>query len=682
MIQHHEGALQMVKDLLATPGAGQDVDVNVFANDVVTRPDRRDRRHAPDALPAARQVSPLPRHPEPSRCPSLRRVFALVAPLVVIPSLLAAQTYPSGQDPRSGLKPGRLDAGVAAKNMRLVSFSPKPAAVRHGARPDVHQFRPRLRRQVRLPGQLRRIHGVGRERLRAPKPVAVVSCITVAGRPVDRREPAVHLRRGRAAIATTARKGGVQDPKDHMAGVRIYDVSNPAHAAAHQERADLQGIAHAHGRSEIRRTRASSTSTSRAIRARARTVSSPVARTATDPADTTNSLYRLDVIKVPLAHPEQAAVVTGARIFTGLDRPRHGPPAGPTVAPSRPVRRPESPPPPPPPTGPRNCHDVTAYPAMHLLAGACASYGLLVDISNPEKPVRLDARADTNFSLWHTAVFSNDGKKVVFTDEWGGGTGPMCQADVHDGDGRQHHPHHRRRSKKYTQHAYFKIPTAQTAAGELRLAQRRPHSGAGSRHHGAGLVPGRRERDGLHGPRSSGELAYFDRGPIDPPPPADYRAAAARRSAGGAAPARHDRRLVGRVLLEWHDLLVRARPRLRHPRAAAERPALGERDRGGEAGAPRRSTIRRASRRSCGRRRSRWCASYLDQLVRDNGLAAARTTAIARALDAAEKQSGRPRRTALHALAAAVDQDAAGARDPKRVKAMSAAITQLAQAGK
>jgi uncharacterized protein (DUF305 family) len=36
MIQHHEGALQMVEALFATPGAGQDVDVNVFANDVVS----------------------------------------------------------------------------------------------------------------------------------------------------------------------------------------------------------------------------------------------------------------------------------------------------------------------------------------------------------------------------------------------------------------------------------------------------------------------------------------------------------------------------------------------------------------------------------------------------------------------------------------------------------------------
>src|SRR5262249_42718448 len=104
----------------------------------------------------------------------------------------------------------------------------------------------------------------------------------------------------------------------------------------------------------------------------------------TDPADETNSLYRLDVIKVPLAHPEQAAVVTGARIFTDMtpapqstsrsSRPR-GNRGGTPVDTTLPA---------PPPTGPKNCHDVTAYPQMHLLAGACASYGLLVDISNPE----------------------------------------------------------------------------------------------------------------------------------------------------------------------------------------------------------------------------------------------------------------------------------------------------------
>src|SRR3569623_521222 len=133
-----------------------------------------------------------------------------------------------------------------------------------------------------------------------------------------------------------------------------------------------------------------------------------------DPTDVHSSLYRLDVIRVPLAHPEQSEVVSGARILDGLGPApraasraarggggagRGGRGAGAAVA---------APTTPPPPTGPRNCHDVTSYPYAHLLAGACASYGLLVDISAPLHPVRLDAKSDTNFSLWHTAVFSND----------------------------------------------------------------------------------------------------------------------------------------------------------------------------------------------------------------------------------------------------------------------------------
>src|SRR5436305_7869219 len=186
-----------------------------------------------------------------------------------------------------------------------------------------------------------------------------------------------------------------------------------------------------------------------------------------DPADVNNSLYRLDVIKVSLKHPQQAEVVTGARIFTGLEpaptsalhreqqaertarRSQAGAQqAGAQQAGARATIDPSK--------GPWNCHDVTAYPTMHLLAGACASYGLLVDISNPQKPVRLDARADTNFSLWHTAVFSNAGSKVVFTDEWGGGTQPMCQAtSMMEMGGNTILTI---QNKKLTQHSYFKIP--------------------------------------------------------------------------------------------------------------------------------------------------------------------------------------------------------------------------------
>ncbi|MGH7621491.1 MAG: hypothetical protein ACREMU_04055, partial [Gemmatimonadaceae bacterium] len=67
------------------------------------------------------------RYPEPYTMNFDRKAFALAASLLLIPIFLAAQTYPSKTDPRNDLKPGRFDAGTAELNMRLVSFSKKPA---------------------------------------------------------------------------------------------------------------------------------------------------------------------------------------------------------------------------------------------------------------------------------------------------------------------------------------------------------------------------------------------------------------------------------------------------------------------------------------------------------------------------------------------------------------------------
>src|SRR5205807_1257573 len=78
--------------------------------------------------------------------------------------------------------------------------------------------------------------------------------------------------------------------------------------------------------------------------------------------------------------------------------------------------------------GPEQCHDITAYPAIGLAGGACAGYGLLLDIHDVAHPRRLGAVSDSNFSYWHSATFNNDGTKLLFTDEWGGGGGPKCRA--------------------------------------------------------------------------------------------------------------------------------------------------------------------------------------------------------------------------------------------------------------
>jgi len=138
-----------------------------------------------------------------------------------------------------------------------------------------------------------------------------------------------------------------------------------------------------------------------------------------DPSEDPNTaLFSIDVIKVPLASPEKAAIVNRPRIFAdpktgaiaGLEK---GGERGPGAQPSRATNQ---------------CHDITVFPEIGLAAGACSGNGILLDIHDPVHPVRLDDVADKNFAYWHSATFNNDGTKVIFTDEWGGGTRPRCRA--------------------------------------------------------------------------------------------------------------------------------------------------------------------------------------------------------------------------------------------------------------
>ena len=77
--------------------------------------------------------------------------------------------------------------------------------------------------------------------------------------------------------------------------------------------------------------------------------------------------------------------------------------------------------------GPNQCHDITLYPEIGLAGGACEGYGLLLNIEDPANPKRVDAVADSNFAYWHSATVNNEGDKVLFTDEWGGGGQPKCR---------------------------------------------------------------------------------------------------------------------------------------------------------------------------------------------------------------------------------------------------------------
>jgi hypothetical protein len=596
------------------------------------------------------------------------RVVAPTLALTLAPAL-AAQTYPSGNDPRDALKPGLHDAGVALKGMRLVSHTTKPAPFDTARGLTFVNSDLAFRGNFVYQGNFAGFSIWDVSNPAKPVQLSTVECITSQGDPSIVGNLLFISAEGGGNRKDCA-KGGVSNPADHMAGVRIYDVSNPR---APRLVTNVETCKGSHTHTVVPHptdTGVVYVYVSGNQGARPDTELAGC-RNGADPADTTNSLYRLDVIKVPLAKPEDAAVVTGARIFTGLEpAPARG---GGTRAPralagadSAMMAQMAA-------AGPRNCHDVTAYPAIGLLAGACASHGLLVDISNPEKPVRLDAAADTNFSLWHTAVFSNDGSKIVFTDEWGGGTSPNCQKS---------HPLEMGGNtilaigpdRKLKQHAYFKIPTAQSAQencvshnGSLVPVPGRDIMVQGWYQGGVDVID-------FTDPDQPFEIAFFDRGPVDAPP--------ATAAADSGAVSRSRGTIGGSWGAYWYNGHVYSSEMARGLDILELVPS--DQLSANEIAAAK--LVRMDEFNPQSQPRIVWPAafpvvrSYLDQLVRGNGLATARTTAIARALDAAERQAGAARRSALTTLATQVDADVRGAKDAARVRAMAAAIRDLAGA--
>ena len=221
--------------------------------------------------------------------------------------------------------------------------------------------------------------------------------------------------------------------------------------------------------------------------------------------DPNTALFRIDVIKVPLRAPQDAQVVSSPRVF--ID-PRTGALNGLTNGGTHGKDGPQK------AADTNQCHDITAYSAIGLAAGACSGNGIVLDIKDPVHPKRLDAVNDPNYSYWHSASFSNDGKKIVFTDEWGGGLGARCRANDPNKWGAD--AVFRLQDNKLNFASYYKMPAAQ-GDSENCVA-----------HNGSLIpVPGRDIEvqawyqggisimdftDADH----PVEIAYFDRGPIDP----------------------------------------------------------------------------------------------------------------------------------------------------------------------
>src|SRR5712671_1998076 len=221
--------------------------------------------------------------------------------------------------------------------------------------------------------------------------------------------------------------------------------------------------------------------------------------------DPNTALFRIDVIKVPVAAPQEAKLVSSPRLF--ID-PRTGAINGLNNGGTHGKKGAEK------PADTDQCHDITVYSAIGLAAGACSGNGIVLDIKDPVHPKRLDAVNDPNYSYWHSASFSNDGSKVVFTDEWGGGLGARC---------RQNDP------SKWGADAIFRLKDDKLSfANYYKLSAAQGDTENCVAHNGSLIpVPGRDVQvqawyqGGISvvdftDPAQPFEIAYFDRGPIDP----------------------------------------------------------------------------------------------------------------------------------------------------------------------
>jgi len=433
--------------------------------------------------------------------------------------------------------------------------------------------------------------------------------------------------------------------------------------------------------------------------------------------DPNSALFRIEVIKVPLAHPEQAAVITSPRIFQGLTRPAsHGETAidiaehkkevaeakahggfvatifgdeqvapsffvaqqldaivkarggtgAPTAADSAKLRQdlpgivaklvgpaPSATDAPRP--GPSQCHDITLYPAIGRAGGACGGYGLLLDISDPAHPVRLNAAADSNFSYWHSATFNNDGSKVLFSDEWGGGMQAKCRATDPKEWGADAIFTVAGSAMQFR--SYYKLPVPQT-----RVENCVAHNGSLIPIPGRDIMAQAWYQGGISvfdwtDPGHPREIAYFDRGPAD----------TTLKLSGSWSAYWYNGVIVSSEITRGLDIFELT------PSAFISQNEIDAA-----------KTVHFDYYNTQGQQQFVWppsfalARSYVDQLERSNGLASGRISAIRKSLTAAESGSASERQGSLSALAAQLDGDANGSGDASKVRTLAAAVRRLA----
>jgi uncharacterized protein (DUF305 family) len=501
MIKHHEGAVDMVDELLEQPGSAYEPALFEFTRDVTN-----------------------------DQNAEIERMNALLVGL--------------SADPRAGLAPGFSDAGEAILNLERVASLPKPPGFYDPANPanlppkrlaalaaaaegkaeddgDEEEDEAPARGNNRDPrspllsfantdlafrGDVMVVgsyHGFNVYRLQsggAPQLQASIVCpggqgdVSIVG---DLLIMSVEQTRGRVDCGL---EGVVVDASpERFRGLRIFDISNPTEPKQVGQVQTCRG-SHTHSvvASDERRIVVYNSGT-----AGVREEEELTGCIGDVAGDTRTALFRIDVIEIPVGDPSRSRIIDSPAVFAdpstgviaGLWRGGdHGDETQETSATDE-------------------CHDITVFPALRIAAGACSGNGIVFDIEDPLHPRRIDSVVDKGFAYWHSATFNNDGTKVIFTDEWGGGTRPRCRAhdpldwgadaiyDLVDG--------------KLEYRSHFKLPAPQVEE-ENCVA----HNGSIVPVPGRDLMVQSWYQGGISvwdftDSSAPVEIAYFDRGPID-----------------------------------------------------------------------------------------------------------------------------------------------------------------------
>ncbi len=611
-----------------------------------------DAQQAP-APPAAQAPAPEPPPLPPAEMPK-----------PVTPVVSATAPTP---DPRPNLKAGRWDAEQAAWNMRLLSTSP-PQGKSLGATHSDLAFSGNLVIQGNYNGF--DIYDISNP----SKPALVQKYLC----PASQNDVSVYRNLVfMSSEATNSRADcgfeGVPEPisKLRVRGIRVFDISdvkNPKLVTT------VQTCRGSHTHTVVRKAGDDGNvyiyvSGSAGVRS-----AEEVPGCEDGDIDNPNTArFRIEVIKVPLGTPGEAAIVSSPRIFENLpvaprneernasdQRDREAAQAAAAAAgrggqggrggPGR--GGPQG-----PPRGPNQCHDITVYGDIGLAGGACGGLGLLLDISDPVNPKRIDEVADPNMSFWHSATFNNDGTKVLFSDEWGGGSQPRCRAtDKYEWGSDALFTIDANKKMKFA--SYYKLPAAQST-----LENCVAHNGSVIPIPGRDVMVQSWYQGGLSvfdwtdiaHPK---EIAYFDRGPVD----------ANRMVMGGSWSAYwYNGVIVSSEIargLDVYELAVS--PMISDNELAAAK------------------TVKVPYWNTQDQQKFTWpqtfvlARAYLDQLERSKGLAADRIKAARSTLASAEKASANNRRAPLTQLASQLSGAAGSSSDSAKVRMLASTVAALA----